>query len=167
MGCLFVRAWKVTLKGDAFGKSRGVRMTLEWNEVLHTLLCFLSWSLPFTASFLSVECSKDLSQVRTPFCSTLWTGFRLISPNTVMLWCTTMGPYDFKSDRSAKRQGTGCLPHQGEQGAPVNARYFPCRHRMKKQAFLLTEHGSWLGVHREASNSFVRYTHIFCAWQCW
>lgn len=67
----------------------------KWRLVPHFPLCFLTQFLPFSVSSLSVECSKDVSRVRTPF--TLSTGSvpplpLPLSPlppkqtNTVTLW---------------------------------------------------------------------------------
>lgn len=100
----------------------------KWRLVPHFPLCFLTQFLPFSVSSLSVECSKDVSRVRTPF--TLSTGSVPPSPS----------PHSLQNKQT--------LWHfdslHGTTG-PVKAELYvkPCVCQMKRRV-----HRWRLGVHR-------------------
>lgn len=129
-----------------------------------SLLCLLAWSLPFTSSFLSVERCKGLAEIRNPFSSTLWTGFRLTSLHTVILWCTMRCPMILSMiDQPSGRASGVCLFRKSKESCGNSP-----RRRANEHAGLSTD-GAWImaGCPPGSWPQFCRVQWKLRTWQCW
>lgn len=100
---------------------------MGWNELLHPLSTLLTgvvfaFHLVFSSRGTWARgWQRSAKDLKPPFCSTLWTGFRLTSPHTVILWRTMRCPMILSTiGRSKCRGGEGVRLFRANEERPRN-----------------------------------------------
>lgn len=129
--------------------------SMDWNELLHPLSALLigvvfAFHLVFPMCGMFQGAGRDQPKIWNPFCSTLWTGVRLTSLHTVILWCTMRCPMILSMiGRPSARASGVCLFRENKESSWICGNP-PREVQTNKLASPLMERGSGLGVHRGA-----------------
>lgn len=145
---------------------------MDWNELLHPLSALLigvvfAFHLVFPICGMFQGAGRDQPKIWNPFCSTLWTGVRLTSLHTVILWCTMRCPMILSMiGRPSARASGVCLFRENKESSWICGNPPPetCIRTNWPLHWWSVDQG-WVSTGELASICQVQWK--LSAWQCW